>query len=89
MSILSRLFGRAPTPEADPELYDGFHIFAEPYSDDGGYRICARIEKTVGGEDKTHRMVRADTCADLETAKTLSLSKAKQLIDQMGDGLFG
>jgi len=90
MSILSRLFGKGKgeAAAAEPEVHKGFFIFPEPYADAGVYRVAARIEKEIGGELKTHSLVRADTCNDIDTAKSLSVMKAVQLIDQMGERLF-
>ena len=92
MSLLSRLFGGGGDSGSDktvePIEHDGFLIFAEPAQEVGGYRISARIEKEVGGETKTHRMIRADTISDLEEARNTTLFKAKQLIDQQGEDIF-
>ena len=90
MSLFSKLFGggKSAKPAAEPEEHDGFTIYPEPAGQDGQFRIGARIEKTVGGELKTHRFIRADTVADLETANSISVTKAKMLIDQQGDRIF-
>ncbi|MCP3971527.1 MAG: hypothetical protein GY717_14660 [Rhodobacteraceae bacterium] len=90
MSLLSRLFGGGGSaPEAEPVSHEGFRIFAEPVSEPGGYRICARIEKEIGGEMKTHQMIRADTYGSADAATEASVAKAKQVIDQMGEAVFG
>lgn len=89
MSLLSRLFGGRPPPPAEPETHDGFRIYAEPVQEAGGYRVAARIEKEIGGATRTHRLIRADLCRDIEEARRLSLAKARQMIDQQGDTLFG
>lgn len=89
MSILSKLFGGGSKPEAEPETYSEFRIFAEPQSDGGGYRVAGRIEKEIDGEIKTNRFLRADTCQSREEAERISILKAKQIIDEQGDKLFG
>jgi hypothetical protein len=91
MSLLSRLFGgaSAPKPEAEPEVYKDFRIFVEPVREASGFRVAARIEKVLAGELKSHRMVRADTCDSAETAHEVTTTKAKMLIDQQGDNIFG
>ncbi|NKX43387.1 HlyU family transcriptional regulator [Roseicyclus persicicus] len=89
MSILSRLFGGGSKPAPEPELYKGFRIFPEPEAGQGGYRLGARIEKEVGGAMQTHRMIRADRIQSAEEAEAFSIRKAKQLIDEQGDRLFG
>jgi hypothetical protein len=94
MSILSRLFGSssssssssAPAPE--PEIYKDFRIFVEPIREGSRYRIAARIEKEADGEARSHHLIRADTCDDADLARELTLQKAKQLIDEVGDAIF-
>ena len=92
MSLFSRLFGgssaAAPKTQAEPELYKDFRIFVEPVRAAGGFRVAARIEKDIGGEPKTHHMVRADTCDSLDTAVEVTMNKAKMLIDQQGSAIF-
>lgn len=94
MSLFSRLFGgggkaQAPAQSAPPEGYKEFEIFVEPRSEGGQYRVCARIEKDVDGERRTHTMVRADTMASLDDARAMSLAKARQVIDEQGERMFG
>ncbi|HKL68802.1 HlyU family transcriptional regulator [Salibaculum sp.] len=91
MSLLKKLFGGGGgnTPEeAEPLAYNGYRIFAEPMKAEGGYRIAGRIEREVGGETKTHRLIRADVVADRDQAVDATLQKCRQVIDQQGDGIF-
>lgn len=89
MSLFKKLFGGGGSaPKAEPETYEGFRIYPEPQKDAGGFRLAARIEKEVGGEVKTHRMIRADVFANEDEVRALALAKAKLLIDQEGEGLF-
>lgn len=90
MSLFSRLFGRKPEPSspaaaAGREEYKGFAITPAPRKEGGQYRVAARIEKDGRGHD----LVRADSMASLEDATAMSLSKARQMIDEQGDQLFG
>ncbi|MCU4653196.1 HlyU family transcriptional regulator [Roseibacterium sp. SDUM158016] len=90
MSIFSKLFGgggSAPGPE--PEEHNGFRIFPEPQSDAGGFRIAGRIEKEIGGEVKVHRFLRADTIQSKEEAQRFTVLKARQIIDEQGERIFG
>ncbi|RVV99501.1 hypothetical protein EKE94_02115 [Mesobaculum littorinae] len=95
MSLLSRLFGRgdaasqAPESEHEPQDYKGFAIRPEPIKEGNHYRVAARIEKTVDGTARTHSLIRADTLSDRDAAIDASVSKAKQVIDEQGDRLFG
>ncbi len=89
MSLFSKLFGGGGAPKApEPIEHEGFRIFVEPIKEGSGYRLAARIEKEVGGATKSHHLVRADVFNSEDEARQFSLAKAKQLIDQLGDGLF-
>ena len=94
MSWLTRLLGggkgaRAEGPAPGPaELHEGFEIRPEPIKADGGWRIAATIRKSVGGEPRTHRLVRADVIADRDAAASASVAKARQVIDQQGESIF-
>jgi hypothetical protein len=92
MSILSRLFGGAAKPEARAEVaetYKECRITAVPEATEGGYRVGARIEKEIGGTAKVHHLMRADTLGSLDEAEAFSIRKAKQVIDEQGDAIFG
>jgi hypothetical protein len=89
MSILSKLFGGGTKPQKEPETYKEFRIFPEPQSVPGGFRLAARIEKEVEGELKVHHLLRADTLQSAEEAEAFSIRKARQVIDEQGDKLFG
>ncbi len=94
MSILSRLFGRSDAPKAqlapasEPVSYKDFTIFVEPIKEGARYRVAARIEKEVDGEMRSHQLIRADTCESADAAAELTMSKARQMIDQLGNGIF-
>ncbi|MEM6635626.1 MAG: HlyU family transcriptional regulator [Pseudomonadota bacterium] len=88
MPLFSKLFGGSQK-EPEPEVYNDFRIFAEPMSEGGSFRMAARIEKDVGGETKTHLMIRADTFKSRDDAVEASIAKAKHLIDQQGVSIFG
>jgi hypothetical protein len=89
MSLLSRLFGGGSGSGKEPELYKDFRIFPEPQQAQGGYRIAARIEKDVDGETGRHDLLRADICQSAEEAERFSIMKAKQVIDEQGEAIFG
>ena len=95
MSFFKKLFGGGVTPEkaapgpvASAE-HDGFTIHATPYEEQGQWQMCGVIEKDIAGERKSHRFVRADRFPTREQAGEFTISKARQIIDQMGERVFG
>ncbi len=94
MSFLKKLFGGGSKPagsakpieEAD---YNGFHIATTPIDEGGQFRVCAMICKDVDGEAKTHKLIRADMCSTSDEASSIAMRKAKQMIDERGDGVLG
>lgn len=88
MSLFSKLFGGGSKPQAEPIAHKDYRIYAEPQSEQGGFRVAARIERDIDGETKTHQMIRADKCQSMEEATETSTLKAKMLIDQQGDSIF-
>jgi hypothetical protein len=88
MSFWKRLFGSKsddPAPSAAGEDYNGFLITPTPIREGGQFRVAARIEK----DGQSHELIRADTMASAEDATAASLRKARQIIDEQGDRLFG
>jgi len=88
MSLFTKLFGGGKA-EPEPEIHNGYRIYPAPAKESGGYRLQAGIEKEIDGETRTHQLIRADTISDLEQANQASVAKAKQIIDEQGDRLFG
>ena len=90
MAWFSKLFGgNAAEPKSEAsEEYKGFRITPAPIREGGQFRIAARIEKTVDGATRTHQLIRADTTGSVDEAAVTSLAKAKQIIDEQGDGVF-
>ncbi|MDX8347703.1 HlyU family transcriptional regulator [Cognatiyoonia sp. IB215446] len=90
MSLLSRLFGsgQAKADTDRSETYQEMQILPEPMAEGSTYRLCARITQTKDGETREHVLIRADTFQDREAAVTASITKAKQMIDEQGEGLF-
>lgn len=69
--------------------YRGFVIVPEPYKTRGQWQLAARITKDVDGETREHHLIRADLMSDAEEAREHAVLKAKRIIDERGDGLFG
>ena len=88
MSFLSKLFGGgggSSAPTAHTEEHKGFTITPAAEKTEGGYRIGALIEK----DGRTHTLIRADIISSKDAADQASVAKAKLVIDQQGDTLFG
>src|SRR5262249_48467584 len=94
MSFWKNLFGGSGEASAggdmvgDPVEYNGFVIRAAPFKDGGQYQTAGIIEKEVGGVKREHKFIRADRHVSYEDAAAFSLSKARQMIDQMGERMF-
>jgi hypothetical protein len=89
MPFWTRLFRARPAAEPASEDHKGFRITPRPIPEGGQFRVAARIEKEVGGVPRAHDLVRADRAASLHDARALSLAKARQMIDEQGERLFG
>ncbi|MFK7745982.1 MAG: HlyU family transcriptional regulator [Roseobacter sp.] len=91
MSFLKKLFGGGAASKSDApvEEYEGFRITATPISEGNTYRISALIEKEMGSETRSHTLLRADTVQGLDEAQAASIRKAKQVIDEQGNRIFG
>ena len=88
MSFLSKLFGGgggASAPEPATETYKGFTITPTPQREGSNWRIAAMIEK----DGQAYTVIRADQLSDREECEKFSIAKAKQVIDEQGDRLFG
>ena len=97
MSFLKRLFGLGGAGGDEPaaatvgeaEDYKGFSVQAAPFKEGGQYQTCALITKEVGGVLREHRLIRADRFPSLDDAIETSKRKARQMIDEQGERLFG
>ena len=95
MSFLKSLFGgrkaepQAPAGPLKSIEHNGFTIHATPYQDGGQWQLCGVVEKTIDGELKSHRFVRADRFPGASEAADFTLVKGQQLVDQQGDAVFG
>lgn len=93
MSFLKKLFGGAKEPAAAAGPlksieHNGFTIHATPYQDGGQWQLCGVVEKTLNGEVKSHRFVRADRFPGQTEAVDFTLIKGQLLVDQQGDMIF-
>jgi len=93
MSFWKNLFGggggrSAEAAPAPGEEYKGFIIRATPMSVGSEHQLCGTLEKTIGGELKTYKFVRADRMSSRDEAVSFALAKGRQIIDEQGDGVF-
>lgn len=94
MSLLKSLFGLGGTKSGEPAAavkqseHKGFLIEARPYNERGRYQTAGTIIKELNGIRKEHKFIRADTFSTIEEAADFSLTKGRQIVDEMGDRLF-
>jgi hypothetical protein len=93
MSFWKNLFGGGGSSSGGDKIaeaveYNGFTIRPTPFKDGGQYQTAGIIEKDVAGVRREHKFIRADRHVSYEDAASFSLSKARQMIDQMGDRMF-
>jgi hypothetical protein len=92
MSFWKSLFGGSSDnaeKASAPVEYNGFTIRAAPYKAEGQYQTAGTITKEVGGVPKEHKFIRADRHASYDDAVEFSLGKARQIVDQQGERMFG
>jgi hypothetical protein len=90
-SLLAKVSGGgapAAPPAFDAIEYKGYRVRPAPYPARGGFQTAGVIEREIGGETKQHCFVRADTLPSADEAAALALSKARQIIEEQGDGIF-
>jgi len=97
-TMLGKLFGGSGSGEAgaggdgasdaDAVEHDGYTIVPAPIKEGGQYRTAGRILRTVDGEERQARFIRADNHADRQAAIDHSIGKARQIIAEQGAGLF-
>lgn len=95
MSLLKKLFGGGtsgaePGKPASEVEHEGYLIRAMPVKESSGqYRIAGTISKEIDGQTKEHRLIRADLFASPDEAAAAMIRKAKQVILEQGDRIFG
>lgn len=94
--ILSRFFGSAASQRGaradsftDPVSHDGYIIQPESFEENGQWITAARISRAFPDGAREHALVRADMFPTEGTANECALRKARTLIDEMGEKLFG
>ena len=88
-ALFKKLFGESGSSSAEESIdYKGFTITPEPRKANGGFGVGAIITKEIDGVALVHQFIRADAVATREGCVELTLNKARQTIDQMGDSIF-
>ncbi|MFK8081782.1 MAG: HlyU family transcriptional regulator [Granulosicoccus sp.] len=92
--VLGKFFGGSKdggsaAPEAAEAVeYEGYTIVAAPLKEGSQFKTAGSISREVDGELKTAQFIRADNHADRQSAVTHSEGKARQIIDEQGNGMF-
>lgn len=81
--------GGSHEPEAEAVEYKGFRIRPAPYPSKGQFQTAGIIEKDSDAGLREHRFVRAETHASRADAEAFAIVKAKQIIDEQGERIFG
>jgi hypothetical protein len=85
---LTKTKTKAPkVPQYEWTEYKGYRICAAPKAEGSQYRVSGIIEKD-GEVLQSHTFVRADIMPSEAEASTISLSKARLMVDQLGDKVF-
>lgn len=69
--------------------HEGYAIATTPQKEGGQYRLAGTISKEIDGEIKTHQLIRADLFPNADECSAACIRKAKQVIKEQGDGMFG
>ena len=93
MGFFSKLFGSDRSESTDQSTvesldYQGFQIVADARKVNAEFQVYGSISKAVDGEPRTYEMIRSDYFMTAEDANEVMIRKSKQLIDQVGEGLF-
>jgi len=93
MSFLKKLFGgggaEASSKPVEELEHEGYNVATTPIPEGGQYRLSALITKEIDGEVLQHRLIRADLFTNTQDASQAAIRKAKQVISEQGDKMFG
>src|SRR5262245_41299338 len=89
--FFGKLFGGGggAAKQADATEYNGYTIHPAPRREAAGWLTVGTIAKEFPEGVKEHKFIRADTSSSWDDAVALSVRKAKQIIDEQGDRMFG
>ncbi len=92
--MLGRLFARLRGSSrrrcvrGEEVIHGDYRIRPEPFEQDGRWITAGVIIRDTPEGRREYRFVRADSHASAEQALAFSVTKARQIIDQLGDRLF-
>ncbi len=69
--------------------YNGYTIRPACRKEGSQWLTVGVISKQIGDEVKEHHFVRADKYASKDDAEDCAISKARRIIDEQGDKMFG
>ncbi|MCP8690267.1 HlyU family transcriptional regulator [Marinobacterium sedimentorum] len=94
-SLLKKLLGAGDSGQGDqaesrgePIEYKGYEIFLQPRNLGGQFGVGGLIRKTVEGETREHVFIRADQAPSRDLCNEITLQKARNAIDSLGESLF-
>ncbi|WP_374622756.1 HlyU family transcriptional regulator [Devosia sp.] len=73
---------------AGEESYKGHLIKAVIMPAGSEFQLAGQIEKTIDGEPKSYKFVRADRFSSKDDMVSFALAKGRQIIDEQGDGIY-
>lgn len=76
-------------PAFDVVSYQGFDIYPEPKAEGGQYRLQGRIVKIIDEQPREYLLIRSDLLSSAELAAELMVAKARRVIDENGERIFG
>ena len=80
--------GDRPAERGEAVVYKELVIHPAPEREGNQWRIAGAIIQQSGNVEMERTFTRADTVATREEAETLSVRKARQIIDERGAALF-
>jgi len=94
MRLFSNLFGRGAAADAPAKAetateYNGYLIHPALRRQGSGWLIAGSITKEFSDGVREHHFIRADTYTDHADGVLFCIQKAKQIIDEQGDLIFG
>ncbi|MFQ5968837.1 MAG: HlyU family transcriptional regulator [Acidimicrobiia bacterium] len=69
--------------------YKGYTITPAPEKGSAGWRVAGTISKEISGRRRVHQLDRADASPNREAIVAMTIEKAKRVIDEQGDRIFG